>query len=190
MDSKKLHVDILAHLSSDPVAQKHIGIISNLRWTQSDDGFLQHDNWIYVPEAENLWLQVLQYKHDHILSGHFSQNKTLWLICCEYTWPGLQTFVNDFCKSCTTCMRSKSQHYKPYGYISPIDRHPDDYLPPEAADWPVEKGEERGKEKRGVPSLQNVNPLRYGCTWYQILVYKSSHNFLKKTKSELGKLIS
>ena len=36
MDSKKLHADILAHLSSDPVAQKHIGITSNLRWMQSD----------------------------------------------------------------------------------------------------------------------------------------------------------
>ena len=40
MDSKQLHADILAHLSSDPVAQKHIGITSDPRWMQSDDGFL------------------------------------------------------------------------------------------------------------------------------------------------------
>ena len=44
MDSEQLHTDILAHLSSDPVAQKHIGITSDLRWMQSDDGFLRHDN--------------------------------------------------------------------------------------------------------------------------------------------------
>ena len=71
MDSEQLHANILAHLSSDPVAQKHIRITSDLRWTQSDDGFLWHNNWIYVPEAGNLWLQVLQYKHDHVLLGHF-----------------------------------------------------------------------------------------------------------------------
>ena len=40
MDSEKLHTNILAHLSSDPVAQKHIGITSDPRWTQSDNGFL------------------------------------------------------------------------------------------------------------------------------------------------------
>ena len=40
MDSEQLHADILAHLSSDPVAQKHIGITSDPRWTQSKDGFL------------------------------------------------------------------------------------------------------------------------------------------------------
>jgi Integrase zinc binding domain len=69
---------------------------------QTDDGFLRHDGQIYVPEAESLQFQVLQYKHDHVLSGHFSQNKTLALICREYTWPGLQSFIIEFCKSCTT----------------------------------------------------------------------------------------
>ena len=40
IDSEQLHTDILAHLSSNPVAQKRIGITSDLRWTQFDDGFL------------------------------------------------------------------------------------------------------------------------------------------------------
>jgi hypothetical protein len=47
---------------------------------------------------------VLQYKHDHVLSGHFGQNKILELIHREYTWPELRTHVKDFCKSCVTCM--------------------------------------------------------------------------------------
>ena len=54
MDSEQLHADILAHLSSNPVAQKHIRITFDPRWMQSDDGFLRHDNRIYVPEAGNL----------------------------------------------------------------------------------------------------------------------------------------
>ena len=44
MDSKKLHANILAHLSSNPVAKKHIGITSNPRWMQSNNGFLRHNN--------------------------------------------------------------------------------------------------------------------------------------------------
>ena len=40
MDSEKLHTNILAHLSSNPVAQKHIGITSDPRWMQSNNGFL------------------------------------------------------------------------------------------------------------------------------------------------------
>jgi hypothetical protein len=76
MDSKKLHADILAHLASDPMAQKHLGDTSDPRWTQTNDGFLRHNGRIYVPKAESLRLRVLQYKHDHILSGHFGENKT------------------------------------------------------------------------------------------------------------------
>ena len=26
----------------------------------------------------------------------------------------MRTFIQDYCKSCTTCMRSKSQRHKPY----------------------------------------------------------------------------
>src|SRR3979490_2528222 len=98
----------------------------NPRWMQTDDGFLRLDNWIYIPEANNLRLRILQYKHNHVLSGHFGQNKTLALIRREYTWPGLCTSVVEFCKSCTTCMHSKSQRHKPYGFLKQllIPEHP------------------------------------------------------------------
>jgi Integrase zinc binding domain len=120
MDSEKLHANILVHLTSDPMAQKHLGDTSDPRWTQTNGGFLRHDDQIYVPESENLRLRVLQYKHDHVLLGHFRQNKTLALIRQEYTWPGLRSFVIEFCKSCTTCMRSKSQRHWPYGFLQQL----------------------------------------------------------------------
>jgi hypothetical protein len=46
----------------------------------SSDGFLRHDNRIYVPDYNDLHLRVLRYKHDHVLSGHMGQNKTIELI--------------------------------------------------------------------------------------------------------------
>ena len=109
MDSEKLLMDIKAHQTIYNEALKHLNDTSDPRWTQSADGLLRHDNQIYIPETGNLQLKVLQYKHDHILSGHFSQNKTLASVQWEYTWPGLWNFVTEFCKSCMTCMHSKSQ---------------------------------------------------------------------------------
>jgi Integrase zinc binding domain len=72
--------------------------------------FLRLDDKIYVPNVEDLRLRVLQSKHDHILLGHFGINKTLGLICRDYDWPGIRSFIKEYCKSCTTCMRSKPQH--------------------------------------------------------------------------------
>ena len=61
----------------------------NTWWFVTPDRFFCHDNLIYIPNSNDLQLQVLCYKHDHILSGHPGQNKTVDLICCKYTWPGL-----------------------------------------------------------------------------------------------------
>ena len=48
------------------------------------------------------------------------QNKTIDLIWCDYTWPGLREFVKKYVKSCTTCMRSKPQRHKPYGLLNQL----------------------------------------------------------------------
>ena len=47
---------------------------------------------------------VLQYNHDHILAGHFGQNKTLELVCHKYSWPSLHADVQQFCKFYVTCI--------------------------------------------------------------------------------------
>jgi hypothetical protein len=117
MDTETLHSDIKATLSSDPIIQKYMLPESpDPRWKMSD-GLLLHDNRIYVPDANDLRLRVLKDKHDHILSGHFGQNKTISLIRREYVWPELRNFVKDYCKSCTKCQHGKSTRHKPYGNL-------------------------------------------------------------------------
>jgi hypothetical protein len=75
-------------------------------------------------------LRVLRYKHDHILSGHPRQNKTIDLIRCDYTWPGLREFVKKYVQLCTTCMRVKPKRHKPYGLLKQllIHEHPWDSI--------------------------------------------------------------
>ena len=112
MDLDTLYQDILSALSSDPIATKHIS--ADNRWSTDPNSPLLLDNRIYVPSAGNLCTCILQYNHDHILTRHFGQNKTLELVCCGYFWPSLHADVQQFCKSCVTCMQSKLQCHKPY----------------------------------------------------------------------------
>jgi len=90
------------------------------------NGLLLLDNRIYVLSAGNLRICVLQYNHDHIFAGHFGQNKTLELVHYGYSWPSLHADVQQFYKSCVTCMQSKLQHHKPYGSLKqlPIPKQP------------------------------------------------------------------
>ena len=145
MDLETLHSDIHSALRSDPAISEQLSN-PTLRWTIDPMGLLHLDNHIYVPDSENLRLQVLQYKHDHtisghsenlrlrvlqykhdhLISGHFGHNRTLDLIRREFVWPDLRNSVESYIKSCTTCMCSKSQRHRPYGLLKqlPVPKFP------------------------------------------------------------------
>jgi len=124
MDLDTLHQDILLALPSDPIATKHTS--ADGQWSTDPNSLLLLDNRIYIPSGGNLCTCVLQYNYDLILAGHFGQNKILELVCCGYSWPSLRADVQQFCKSCITCMQSKPQHHKPYGSLKqlPIPERP------------------------------------------------------------------
>jgi len=120
MDVKHLHADILANLPTDPIAKAHLLDTLNPRWSTDETGYLHLNGRMYIPEADDLCLCVLRYKHDHPLSGHFGQNCTLELIRRKYIWPGICTYVKDYVKSCTACARAKTPHHQPYGMLKQL----------------------------------------------------------------------
>ena len=126
MDIEQLHNIIRSSLTLDPLSAAHLPTPTAPNWTLDESGLLRQYNRIYVPDVNDLRLKVLQYNHDHILSGHTGQNKTLELIRREYVWPNLRTFVQHFCNSCTTCKRSKVPRHKPYGLLKqlPVPERP------------------------------------------------------------------
>ena len=127
MDTEQILIDILEALPSDVSASALLGAPElPPRWSRDFAGFLRHDQKIYVPDSGDLRLRILRNKHDHILSGHYGFNKTLELVRRDYSWPGLRDFVKDYCKSCTTCKRSKAPRHKPYGTLQqlPIPEKP------------------------------------------------------------------
>ena len=121
MDVENLHDDICNSLRSDTFALCYIEDPDlNPRWKLGTDDLLHCDDRIFVPDANDLRLKVLQYKHDHILSGHYGQNKTLKQVHQEYVWPGLRSFVKQFCNSCIKCKQSKAPCHKPYRLLRPL----------------------------------------------------------------------
>ena len=103
MDIETLHSDILSALPIGPTAQAHLSDTAELQWSVDKSGLLWLHGHIYVPDSKDLCLRVLWYKHDHPTSGHFGQNRTLELICCDYAWPGLWSFITNYVRTCTTC---------------------------------------------------------------------------------------
>lgn len=135
-DMDKLLSDIRSAYSSDSTASLHLSKLNPISsesssaipiqtsslspsWTFSNNLLLLNGR-IFVPDVSDLRLRVLRHKHDHILSGHLGQNKTLGLVRRDFDWPGLRAMVKDYCKSCTTCMRSKPQLHKPYGTLQQL----------------------------------------------------------------------
>lgn len=123
MDIEALHNAIRLALPLD--AESVVGISaaadpSKPRWSLGPDSLLWLDDRIYVPNHGDLRLQVLRYFHDHPLSGHFGQNRTLESIRRQYTWPKVRDFVRDYVSSCTTCGRNKSRCHRPYGLLKPL----------------------------------------------------------------------
>jgi hypothetical protein len=111
----------------DPEAVKVLSAIDkgmSTRWSQDNLGLLRLVNHIYVPQVggtlDSLCIQVLRNHHDHILAGHFGQNRTLELIQRSCVWPDLRTFVWDWCGSCVHCKCNKKPRHHPDGLLKPL----------------------------------------------------------------------
>ena len=87
MDTVTLHLEILEALPMDPKAVKGLSAVKNEtspRWSLDENSLLKLDNRIYISHvggtSDFLCIKVLQNLHNHILAGHFGQNRTLNLI--------------------------------------------------------------------------------------------------------------
>jgi len=74
-----------------------------LELSYDEQGYVCINKHILFLESGLLWLCILQYHHNHPVFSHFGINKTMALICWDYVWPNLHSFVTNYCRSCTTC---------------------------------------------------------------------------------------
>ncbi len=73
-----------------------------------------------MPNKGMLQLHTIHDHHDHPTAGHFGETKTTELVCHKFHWPSLRCMVKDYIRSCTSCVRTKVPHHKPYGLLKQL----------------------------------------------------------------------
>jgi len=122
-DHQSLLSDIKEAQRSDQSQLKPLVDGENLKdyhWTEEEDSTRYYEGQVYVPDTDDLHLQVLKSNHDHVLAGHLGQSKTYQLVHREFNWPNLREFVMDYVRSCTICGRNKAYHHKPYRLLKQL----------------------------------------------------------------------
>ena len=65
-------------------------------------------------------LREIVISHAHSLLAHLGFYKTSQYLRDHVWWKTMIQDVEDFCKSCMTCKRSKPSNQKPYGLLNPL----------------------------------------------------------------------
>ena len=70
---------------------------------------------------QNLIPEVLAKYHDHIMTGHLGQNRTLDKLTKRFYWPYMEKDNKNYIRSCTSCQMRKAVPDKPAGFMVYIE---------------------------------------------------------------------
>ena len=73
--------------------------------------------FLYIPNNEELQTQIAKGCHDSQIAGHFRQEKTIEIVCRDFYWKGLTTWINDYVRSCYECQHNKSPRHARFGLL-------------------------------------------------------------------------
>jgi hypothetical protein len=124
INNEALHNKIKEALNKDKFSQAKLQEAkegpNDSPYSISNDGLLLYQNGIFVPDINDLHLQVVHNHHNHPTTGHPGIAKTTELVKQNYNWPLINKFVDSYVCSCTNCKCNKPIHHKPYGKLQPL----------------------------------------------------------------------
>jgi hypothetical protein len=125
LNSENLRNSIVEAYREDELTQTNIKNPQH-PWSKSNSGLLLHENCVYIPDVNNLCLQILHEKHNHPTAGHQGFKKTYDLIPHEFYWPLMRKLILDYCTTCDAYPHAKPSCDKPYGLLKqlPIPERP------------------------------------------------------------------
>ena len=88
---------------------------------KEEDGVIMKDKQMYVPDEEDLRLQVVKLHRDTLVVGHSSYEKMIELLQRMYFWPGMTSFIKDYISRCDRCARFKGTNQAPFGTLNPLE---------------------------------------------------------------------
>lgn len=87
----------------------------------TENGLLLFRGKFYVPNNSLLRKELVRWHHGVPVAGHPGRAKTLELLSCNYWWPGMTKFVNEYVDTCDVCQCTKVFPQKPQGPLHPLD---------------------------------------------------------------------
>ena len=76
---------------------------------------------MYVPDEEDLRLQVVKLHHDTLVAGYPGYEKTIELLQRTYFWPGMTSFIKEYISRCDRCARFKGTNQAPFGTLNSLE---------------------------------------------------------------------
>jgi len=86
-----------------------------------ENGYVSFDEKYYVPSNKDLQTKVIELHHDTPAHGHLGMEKTYELINKNYYWLHMRKDIEEYVKTCDSCLRNKPNRRKPFGKLQPHD---------------------------------------------------------------------
>ena len=83
-------------------------------------GILSYQERIYIPDQDNLQLDLVKKFHDHQTAGHPSYLKTKQLLSAGHWWPGMAQFIKKYVDRCALCQQNKTNTHSTIPPLNPI----------------------------------------------------------------------
>ena len=75
---------------------------------------------MYIPDEEDLQLQVVKLHHDTPVAGYPNYEKTIELLQRIYFWSEMTSFIKDYISRCDRCARFKKTNQASSGTLNPL----------------------------------------------------------------------
>jgi hypothetical protein len=86
-----------------------------------DQGVLRFRGRTCIPDNDEMKKMILEESHRSSLSIHPGATKMYHDLKKLFWWSGLKRDVAQFVNSCLICQKSKVEHQKPAGFMTPLD---------------------------------------------------------------------
>jgi hypothetical protein len=75
----------------------------------------------WIPAKDDLRRMICEIKHDSKIARHMGQDRTIKIIKCNFFWPGMNKYIEDFVRSSGSCQCRKAPRHACYGLLSPLE---------------------------------------------------------------------
>jgi len=94
-------------------------VITLAEWTEHE-GRVPYQGKCYVPQGDQLRLQLIQEHHDTALAGHPDGAKMFDVLDRQYFWKDMRRQVDQYVRNCDSCQWSQSSRHSMFGVFQPL----------------------------------------------------------------------